>query len=186
MTARLIMPPAALPITLDSAKKNLKIDGTDQDDVVSDWVRGIVAYVEFCTQRALINQRWRVTLDKFPGAIRLDKPPTVSVNEVQFLDASGVRQTLDPADYLVDAVSEPGYVVPGRGKAWPTTYPEINAVTVDYTCGYGTGPEAVPAGIKLYILAKLREQFDPAVRVERDTVQSSFIDGQLDQFKVYG
>jgi uncharacterized phiE125 gp8 family phage protein len=185
MTTRLITPPAALPVTLAAAKKNLKIDGTDQDDEVSDWVRGIASHVEHYTGRALIAQQWRVTLDRFPDAINLEKSPIVSVEGVQFLDADGVLQTLDPADYIVDAVSEPGYVVPGRGKAWPATYREINAVSVDYTCGYGASPAAIPAGIKLYILAKLREQFDPAVRMERDTVQSSFIDSQLDPFKVY-
>lgn len=185
MTARLITPPVALPVALAAAKANLGIDGTDMDATITAWVLGITAYVEHYTGRALISQGWRVTLDSFGDSIRLEKPPTIAVASVKFLDAAGDLQTLDPADYLVDKITEPGYVLPGRGKSWPATFAEINAVSVDYTCGYGLTDADVPEGIKLFILAKLREQFDPAVRMERDTVQSNFLDRLLDPFKVY-
>lgn len=184
MTARLISPPAALPVTLEAAKNNLGIDGAAMDGMVTAWVAGIVAHVEHQTGRALVQQGWRVTLDGFSAAIRLGSP-TISVESVKYLDADGAQQTLDPADYLLDLVSEPAYIVPAPGKAWPSTAGRINAVTVDYTCGYGPDDSTIPAGIKLFILAKLREQFDPAVRLERDTVQSSFLDRLLDPFRVY-
>jgi uncharacterized phiE125 gp8 family phage protein len=185
MTARLITPPTGLPVTLDEAKANMGIDGTDQDAVLTAWIMGVTAYAEQMTHRAIMQQGWRVTLDAFPDAIRLEAPKLLSVQSVNFVDAAGADQVLDPADYRVDTVSEPGYIVPARGKAWPVTYDEINAVSVDYTCGYGNAPADVPAGIRLFILAKLREQFDPAVRVEKDTVQATFIDRLLDQYVVY-
>lgn len=72
-----------------------------------------------------------------------------------------------------------------RGKAWPTTCDRINAVNVDVVAGYGETEASIPKGIKLYILARLVEQYDPAIRVEKDTVQSSFLDGLLDRYKVY-
>jgi len=186
MTVRLVSPPVELPVSLAAAKEALRIDTDDMDDMVRAWVAGIVAYAEHKTGRSFINQGYRVTLDAFPEAIELPSPPVFSVTAVQFVDVTGALQVLDPADYKVDDASEPGFVVPARGKAWPATFDEINAVTVDCVCGYGADDSAIPAGIKTYLIAKLREQFDPAIRVERDTVQSSFIDGLLDRFKVYG
>ena len=186
MTPRLLTPPAELPVSLQEAKDALGIDGGALDVSVTAWILGVAEFVEQYTRRALITQSWRLTGDAFPDVIRLPNSPAVSVESIKFIDAGGALQVLAPTDYLVDIESEPGRIVPGRGLAWPVTYDEINAVTVNYTCGYGSTAESVPAQIKLFILAKLREQYDPAVRMERDTVQSSFIDRLLDRAKVYG
>lgn len=184
MVTRLITPPAALPVSLASAKMNLRIDDSDQDDLITAWIEGITAHAEHYTGRSFVNQTWRVTLDTFPDAIELP-PPVSSVISLKYLDEEGTEQTLDPTDYIVDSVSEPGYLVPGVDKAWPATYDRINAVYVDVVSGYGATYTDVPAGLRLYILAKLTEQFDPSVRVEKDTVQASFIDSMLDRYKVY-
>ena len=183
MPTRLITPPAALPVSLAEAKLNLRIDGNEQDTMIEAWLHGITAHAEHVTGRSFINQTWRVTLDAFPDAIELPVP--VSSVTVKYLDESGVENTLDPADYLVDSASEPGYAVPNIGKSWPTTYDRINAVNVDVVAGYGATEASVPNGIKLYILAKLVEQYDPAIKAEKDTVQSSFVDRLLDPYKVY-
>ena len=183
MPTRLITPPAALPVSLAEAKLNLRIDGNEQDSLIEAWIHGITAHAEHLTGRSFVNQTWRVTLDEFPDAIELPVP--VSSVTIKFLDEAGVEQTLDPADYLVDSASEPGYAVPNVGKAWPTTYDRINAVNVDVVAGYGSSESDIPKGIKLYILAKLVEQYDPAIKAEKDTVQSSFIDRLLDPYKVY-
>lgn len=183
MPTRLITPPDALAVSLDEAKLNLRIDGNEQDSMIEAWLHGIIAHAEHVTGRSFINQTWRVTLDEFPDAIELPVP--VSSVVVKFIDETGVEQTLDPADYIVDSVSEPGYAVPGVGKTWPTTYDRINSISVDVVAGYGATDASVPRGIKLYILARLVEQYDPAVRVEKETVQSSFLDSMLDRYKVY-
>jgi len=184
MPTRLITPPAALAVSLAEAKSNLRIDNDDQDALITAWIEGITANAEHITGLSFINQTWRVTLDKFPDAVILP-PPVSSVVSVKYLDLAGVEQTLDPADYIVDSVSQPGYVVPAYGKAWPDTYEQINAVNVEVVSGFSDADSDVPSGIKLYILAKLTEQFDPAIRPEKDTVQASFLDRLLDRFKVW-
>ena len=185
MTARQITPPASLAVTLEAARANLRVDGGDMDALITGWIEGITATAEHELGRALITQGWRVTLDAFPAAIRLEMPPAALVRSVKYIDAAGVLQTMDIADYVLDAVSEPGYVVPAPGKAWPATAPRVNAVMVDYTCGYGDTAASTPANVRLYILAKLVEQFDPATRMERDTVQSNFVGRLLDACRVY-
>lgn len=183
MTTRLVTPPASLAVSLDDAKLQLRIDGTAEDALVESWVKGITEHAEHYTGRAFVNQGLRVTLDSFPAAIRLDRSPVVSVESVKFYDANNVLQTLNSADYVVDNVSEPGYIVPAPGKAWPVTADRINAVSVDFTAGYGVDSASVPNGIKLYIIAKLVEQYD--ANPVKESVQTSYVDRLLDPFVVY-
>ena len=185
MTYQLITPNAVLEVSLDAAKTQLGIDGTELDETVTAWVKGIVAHAEHQTGRVILDQTWRTTLDTFPDAIRLPFAPCSSVTSLKFIDSTGAEQTLDPQDYDLSSEGQAAWVVPAFGKSWPATYAKINAVKVDAVFGYGSTVTDVPDDYKLFILAKLREQFDAATRLERDTVQSSFLDHLLDGKKVY-
>jgi uncharacterized phiE125 gp8 family phage protein len=187
MTTRQVSPPAVMAVTLADAKDTLRIDQDDTalDSQIAIWIAGIVAEAEHLAGRAFVNRPMRVTLDAFPDAIRLSAP-TYSVESVKFIDVSGQAQTLDPADFYEDKVSEPGYVVPATGKAWPATSARINAVTVDYTAGYGPDATTVPPTARLYILARLAEQWDPLIKEFKESVKSNFVGRLLDDLKVYG
>lgn len=181
MTIERISAPVALPVSMAEAKEALRIDEDDTslDVTIGIWLRGIAAEAEKQTHRAFINRGMRVTLDDFPDAIKLSAP-TFSVEAVRFLDPDGVTRTLDPLDYYVDRVTVPGYVVPARGTAWPETEAHVNAVSVDYTAGYGPTAETVPDEVRLYILARLTEMFDPAAREFKETQASVFLSRLLD------
>lgn len=187
MTTKSTTQPAALAVSLAAVKETLRIMPADTslDLTISLWCRGVIEDAEHELGRSLVTQGWRLTLDEFPDALRLDYPPLISVQSVTYYDANDVLQTLDPADYLVDNVTEPGYVVPGRGKAWPDTSDRVNAVMVDYTAGYGVSDASVPACVQLYILAKLVEQFDPATKEFKETAQSVYVARLLDRCRVY-
>lgn len=184
MTSRLITPPVGMPVTIEEARIAARVDGTALDAQVEAWVRGITDYAEQYLQRAIIMQTWRVTLDQFPDAIELVMPPLIAVQHLKFIDELGVEQTLDPQDYVVDSVSEPAYLVPAPGTSWPATNGEwVNAMWVDYTCGYGDGPENVPPAIKSFILAKLTQVFDAGS--DEVKVGGGFIDRLLDRYINY-
>lgn len=194
MTTRPTTPPASLAVSMAMAKESLRIeqDDTSLDATITLWIKGITLQVQHKIGRALISQGFTATLDGFPlrrcggaGAIRLDYPPIVSVDSIQFYDADNALQTLDPADYTVDTVSAPGYIVPAAGKAWPAAFARINAVTIPYRAGHGATSADVPENVQLYIVARLLEQFDPVTREFRDTVQSVFAARLLDACQVY-
>jgi len=181
MSKEQVSAPVALALTMAEAKQALRIeeDDTSLDTMISIWVAGITAEAETQTHRAFVNRSMRVTLDAFPDALQLSAP-TFSVEAVRYLDSDGVQQTLDPADYYIDKVTTPGYIVPARGKAWPATEAHVNAVSVDYTAGYGPTAATVPPKARLYILARLSELFDPAAREFKETQASVFVDRLLD------
>ena len=183
MTAIRITPPESLPVSLDTAKANMRVDGGDMDALITSWIKGIVAALEHEIGQCLIEQMWRVTLDCFPEAIKLP-PPVMSVASVKYFDVDGVEQTLAPAAYRLWRARYQSHLMPVLGGAWPTTLAGAD-VTVEVVCGYGAAPEDVPENVQLYILAKLVEQFDPATRLERATVQSAFVDRLLDACRSY-
>lgn len=185
MTTRQITAPAALAVALDDAKANLRETTTDQDAIITAWLEGIIAHAEHVTGRSFITQTWKRSLDSFPASIELFNAPIQSVTSIKYYDTANVLQTLAASEYVVDINSEPGIVIPAADAAWPATYARPDAVQVEYVAGYGATAASVPSGIKAYLLAKLCEQFDAAIRPEKDTVQSSFIDRLLDRFRIY-
>lgn len=194
MTTRLITPAAALAVDIEDAREALGLerDDTTMDGRLTRWLKGIIASAEHKSGRAFITQQWRITLDTFPvakdgsaGGFRLDHAPLVSIESIRYFDIASEQQTLDPQDYTIDTVSEPGYAVPATGKTWPDEADRINAVWVDYTAGYGDTHASVPETVKLYILAMLVELVDPMTKAERATPQTEFVDRLLDSVKVY-
>ena len=176
-----------MAVTLAEAKAQLRLEADEVafDSQLAIWIAGITREAEHATGRAFVNRAMRVTLDAFPDAIRLSAP-TFSVESVKFVDVNGQQQTLDPADWYADLVTEPGFALPGPGKAWPATANRINTVTVDYTAGYGPDSTKVPEAARLYILARLAEMWDPAVKEFKETARSNFVGRLLDSLVVYG
>lgn len=171
------------PVTLDEAKLHLRVDGSDEDALITAL---IAAAREACEDRidgTVPVTGWRLTLDAFPGAIKLLRGPVSSVQSVKYLDTTGVEQTLSPLDYLVDTASTPGYIVPAYGKAWPETRDQINAVEVEYTAGSAAAPHA----LKAWMLLAIGEMFaNREASAERPAVAHGFADRLLDPFRVWG
>jgi uncharacterized phiE125 gp8 family phage protein len=125
---------------------------------------------------------------RFRGSkIDLPFPALQSVDSVKYIDAAGALQTLDPTQYVVDNMSDPGVLTPAPGTYWPDTQNTTNAVQISYTVGYGDAT-AVPAGIKSWILLRVgalyanREEVSVAQRI---TVQElPYVDSLLDPYRI--
>ncbi|MEO7494715.1 MAG: hypothetical protein ABIT83_17515 [Massilia sp.] len=176
----IIAGPVNMAVSLEDARNSARRNGTDSDAEIEVQVRAFTGEAEHETGRSIIHRTHRVTLDRFNGAIRLPAPPVASVTVVKYFDVDGAEQELDPDDYLVDRESEPGYIVPAPGRAWPATQERINAVTVELICGYGPDHTTTPPEVKGFILAKVREYFAPA-----GTPESPHLGRLLDGLKVY-
>lgn len=150
-------PPTAEPWTLAEVKAHLKVDHTEEDALIGALLTGARENAEERLGRTLCTTAWRLTLDGFPSAIKLPMPRAIAVQSVKYLDPEGVQRTLDPADYLLDDVSEPGFVVPAYGKAWPATQCRVNALVVEYTAGYGPAATAIPMPVRQWVLLVVNE-----------------------------
>lgn len=179
-----ISPPTILAVKMEQAKRNLRVDDDDLDDLIEIWLQGIISALEHEIGQCVMEQAWEVTLDGFSDAIRLPHP-VMSVESVSYLDADGVAQELAPSTWRLSRSRYRTVMALAADSSWPATACSGDAVTIRVICGYGSTAESTPANIRLYILAKLVEQFDPITRAERDTVQSNFVSRLLDACRTY-
>lgn len=187
MAYQLITPPSGEPVTLAEAKLHLRVDITDDDALITALISAARQYAEMVTQRQLLTASWRLVLDCFPRMIRLDKMPLVTVDSIKYVDLNGVLQTMPSTDYVVDSSAEPARITPVFGKIWPIPVPQIGAVQVNFTCGYGAAT-AVPEGIKNWIKIRVASLYEHRAEVEviqrSQLVEMPFVDGLLDPYRV--
>jgi hypothetical protein len=154
--------PMLEPVTLGQAKKQCVVADTftDDDEFLSGLIVAARQHVERnITFRPIFPRRMRRTLDFFPYpnydgtinpndrhvlygeywhqlAIRLPRPPALSVETIKYIDLAGEWQTLDPSLWRVDLESEPARIVPKPGAYWPYTQSWLpGSVSIEYTAG---------------------------------------------------
>ncbi|MEL6375055.1 MAG: head-tail connector protein [Pseudomonadota bacterium] len=151
-------PPAAQPVTLDEAKRQLRVFSTAEDAFIGGLIAVATQHLEGRSGmlgRALMTQTWDVRFDCFPrrhrGRIELPMPPLQSVTWIKYLDEAGTEVTLPAERYQVDAQHMIGRVRPAYGETWPVTLNDEGAVRIRFVAGYGDA-DAVPMPIKQAIL----------------------------------
>lgn len=181
--------PVAEPLDVPQALAHLRVDDSESVDYVAGLIAVARQQAEDRTERTLMPSTWTLRLPAFPaadgGAIELLRPPIIGVTSVQYLDAGGTLQTVDPASYVVDTQSEPGRLLPLAGS-WPATATHPQAVTIVYTAGYASAA-AVPMPIKQWMLLAMGDLFDMRLRSsEKPAVPQDFADGLLAPYRLLG
>lgn len=154
--------PASEPVTVTEAKDQSRIDGTDEDTVLTRLIIVARTTVEKLSGRTLITQTWDVIYNNFPSgdeAIYLPNTPLQSVSSITYVDENGVTQTWASSNYTVDTDGQIGRVFPAYDKSYPTVRNQKNAVTVRFVSGYGSSSD-VPEPIRHAILMLVGEMFE--------------------------
>lgn len=177
------------PVTLAEAKAHLNVFDASRDTLITSLIKAARTTCEERLQRTLLQTDWELTLDGFPCAIPLRMPRVLSVVSVTYVDVDGAPQVLSPTSYQVDDKSEPGWIVPAYGYAWPDTRDQINAVTVVYRCGYGADAAAVPMPIRQWVLLMIGSLFENRETVIATpgivAVDLGFAERLLDTYRVW-
>lgn len=157
-----VTPPAVEPVTLADMDAQMRIVADDEAALVEMYVKTARLLFEQETNTRLITTTLEIALDAFPSSwlltdpqgatITLPDPPLQSVVSIKYIDTAGTLQTLDAADYQVDARTRPGRIRPAKGKTWPSTQAEtVNAVVIQFKAGHGDVAADVPADIRAAI-----------------------------------
>lgn len=133
-------PPTAEPISLAQAKRQLRVDGTDDDTLITQLISVARDYIEAACCQQLVTATFTQYLDGFPDEhdIDLTFPPVSGVNWIKYIDTSGTTQTLSASTYALSNVRKPGEVHLAYNQFWPTTRLIEESVQVQYTAGYAT------------------------------------------------
>lgn len=150
MSLQLNTPPAEEPVTLAGAKAWLRVDGDDDDALITALIAAARARAEWHTGRAFITQGWTLWRDGVAPVIEIPLPPLQSVASFTCYAPDGAAMVLDAGRYQVDAVSEPARLALKPGAAFPILR-GLNAAAIAFTAGYGDA-DAVPGPIAQAIL----------------------------------
>jgi uncharacterized phiE125 gp8 family phage protein len=179
MTLRLFAEPADLPVSLEEVKLHLREDSSEQDELITIFIRAATEHAQTFTGRALVDQEWELTLDAFPASeLRIPLAPLIAVTSIKYDDGIGDEQTLPTEAYRVDMrADEASWIVPV--SAWPATLSGINAVRVRFRVGYemsSDSPDAstVPPEIKVAIMLMVGTMYE-----HRETVVVGRTVGQM-------
>jgi uncharacterized phiE125 gp8 family phage protein len=193
-----LTPPASEPISLADAKNHLRIDSdiTSDDTLINLLISAARRYGETITGRSFITQQWRLTLDGWASGlddslyslIELPRGDVQRVDQITYLDMSRVQQTLDLSTVAQDLSINPARLTPIFGTVWPPALPQIAAVKIDYTTGYGDSAASVPEGIRQWMLVRISTLYEHREEVEvvsRGKVEPMpFVDSLLDPYRV--
>src|SRR4029077_2747124 len=89
------------------AKEYLRVDTSDDDDVITALIAGARVHVEAQTRRALITQSWRLVRDCWPpdGRIAVRPAPLRSVVAARYYDEANATHAIDTSVFVVDTAS---------------------------------------------------------------------------------
>lgn len=142
-------------------KSFCRITIPDDDGLLSAYIIRARHYAEEVTNRAILPQRWKLTLQNWPGRdwtntssglgysnidayyrynfIELPHAsPLIAVDTFAYQDSGHVQYSLaSPTDYLVDSDREPARVVLPYGQVWPTRVLDTaSPIQIGYRAGY--------------------------------------------------
>ncbi len=181
--------PASEPITLEEAKAQCRVDGSDEDALLQIYIGAARRKAEGLMGRPIIATTFEQTLDAFPAEEIALRAPASSITSVVYVDTTGAEQTLAAELYALDATNATPWLLPALGTSWPATLDVINAVKVRFVSGWANAG-AVPADIKAWLLLTVaylfgnREALDGTGRVQE--IPGRFVDSLLDPYRWFG
>ncbi len=154
----LVTPPVETPISRAEAKVNCSIDVeiTDWDDLIDSLVGAATSMLDGYSGilgRCIVTQTWQVLADDFSQCMRLPFP-AATVADVKVRNAAGQLSTVTSTDYALRTDERGSYVRFNDDYSWPTDLAETQAVTIDFTAGYGAAaavPQAIRQGMRLLV-----------------------------------
>ena len=160
MTPIALVGPAVEPVTLDAMKRYLRIDGTDEDDLVSALITAGRLTIERAARISLIEQSWRVRIPSWPPARAVPLPlfPVIAVEVVRLVGGSGPPLLLSADLYRLDHDGDPARLLVDTEAPDPTG--RAGGIEIDVTCGFGASAAAVPEPLRLAIRRMVAHWFE--------------------------
>lgn len=173
---RVVTPPIGPVLTLNEVKLHLKVDTSADDELIQNLIVAVQDDAEKYCNRRFRTQSLEARLDNFWHWYKVHAnahypwyqwveppyPPCQSVTDIQYIDFTGVLQTLDTSIYIVDTVAEPCRIYHAYNQAFPITRTVPNAVLIHYVAGYpddNSGNPTCPQLIKQGMLMTIEHLY---------------------------
>lgn len=142
--------PVLEPVSLAEAKAWLKVDGSDEDDLIRALTVAARLSVEAEIGEVLIGQTWRLIGDVWPGGefipVRVGR--LLGVVGARVYSAQGVPTPIAPATIAIYPERDPPVIAPSER---PAPGRPRSGIEIDLRLGYGEAASAVPETLRLAI-----------------------------------
>lgn len=175
MALQLRVAPSIEPISLSETKDFLRVDGTNEDVLISSLITTARIFIETTLSHIMITEQWSQFLDCWPenNIIKLALSPLQSIDEVRVYSSSTEHTVLDPSTYSQDLVSWPPRLNLSSTTSITSSAKLLNAIEVRFTAGYGSNTSDVPADLRhalMMLVAHWYEKREPV------SVASNFVE----------
>ena len=148
-------------LLLNEVKDHLRVDHVEDDGLIQSLIVAATSQIESITNRRLLTQTLKAYADGWPdNFFTLPFGNLQSVTAIKCTDEDNVQATLAATEYIVDTISDPGRVMLGVNKTWPsdTLYPS-NPIEIEYICGYGVEPLVMPEVLKIAAMIMIGDMY---------------------------
>lgn len=198
---QLLTPPAGAVIDLARARRHLRIDEEDTDEIETDLITDAIAtatgHVDGRTgilNRALLTQTWQVTAARpgrcLPGwgpGFVIDLAPVQAITKIEVLQDGQYVALPGTAWRTVRLTAERLGVMPARGMSWSAVDVDPEAWRITFRAGYGDTGDTVPAPIRSALLLMVSDLFDNRDgKIQANLVENPTVDRLLAPFARIG
>jgi phage conserved hypothetical protein, phiE125 gp8 family len=164
MAIKIITPPSIEPITLEEAKLHLRVDGIEDDLLITSLIKQAREWCENYQNRKYIIQTLELVIDSFPrgnAIVFYNCSPVQKVESIKYYDAARQEYLFDESNYIADLDGFVNRVVLNSGRHWPIVeLQSVNAVRTRVVAGYGDTADKVPEAIKWAMILQMKLLYD--------------------------
>lgn len=163
------------PVSVSQAKAQLRVMHCLEDDAICLLIDAATEAIENLTGRQLRPSTAILTLDSFAAdgeSIVLPRSPVSAVDSVTYFDSDGNETELESFQTLLSR--SPAEVSSAIGSSWPATQERVDAVSIEFSCGYAEGscPVALQYAILLTVERDFHEQTPLDMRTLDERIQA--------------
>jgi len=166
--------PAQEPVSVSDLKEYLRIDHSDEDDLIESLGKSARVWVENHITQYLITQTWVLWLDFFPiqykdsnakwwdgivdgsistlfqqqNYIPIERGPVQSITHLKTYDTEDTATTFSSDYYILNQYDRPAKIVLRQSQIWPTTnLRSSKGIEIEFVSGFGSTGTSVPESI---------------------------------------
>ncbi|MBB5703712.1 putative phiE125 gp8 family phage protein [Ochrobactrum daejeonense] len=172
MTMFLVTPPVLEPVTVADARAFLRISTDSEDDILRRLIAAAREIIESETGLSLIDQTWRLRVDRWPrsGRLALFKYPVKMVTTVVAYRPDGTAISFSPEEFILHHGRRPQ-------RLYMAQYPDASefvGLEVDFVAGFGESGVEVPDALKQAVLTLTAHLYESRAGVDAASAPRSF------------
>lgn len=151
--------PTDMAITLEEARLFLRVEYTDDDELITSMVKGATVVAQAFINQQITECQYALALSSFQKEVSL-LSPVKTIDSVKYYDTTNTLQTIDASNYYLMDFGLPNKLIFTEGVSLDT-YNRPDAIQITFTSGMTTVPSDIIQWVKIRVatMYQFREQF---------------------------